>query len=218
MGRGARLAATTTISDLLQTATQPVLDQPGVTDDRLAERNRELTEEVTRLRLRVLELEGQADMDPLLPLYNRRAFMREVERAQSVYDRYGLMSSLIFFDLDGFKIINDRYGHGVGDKLLERVANTLLSGVRQCDMVARLGGDEFGVLLFKSDAEVASAKAGVLTCRIGEQSLVHPDGLITIGSSWGVAPCELDQTPEQILDRADRAMYLCKRSNSGSRV
>ncbi|MFB9373516.1 GGDEF domain-containing protein [Algimonas porphyrae] len=208
------MTVSTPISTLLQTAADPVAEQLGVTDAELVERNRVLNEEVTRLRLRVLELESMADMDPLLPLYNRRAFMREVERAQSVLDRYDLMSSIIFFDLDGFKAINDRYGHGIGDKLLERVADTLLSGVRQCDMVARLGGDEFGVLLFKSDAAIAEAKAGVLSCRIGEQSIVHPDGLISIGASWGVAPCEIAQTPEQILDRADRAMYLCKRTQS----
>jgi diguanylate cyclase (GGDEF)-like protein len=162
--------------------------QIGVTDVQLAARNRELNEEVTRLRLRVLELEASADMDPLLPIYNRRAFMREVGRAQTVMSRYGMTSSIIFFDLDGFKQVNDRYGHGIGDKILEEVADSLITGVRQCDMVARLGGDEFGVLLFKSDQMIAKAKAGALACRINDLSLQHPDGPIGISTSWGTEP------------------------------
>lgn len=187
--------------------------QIGVTDTQLAARNRELTDEVTQLRLRVLELEAAADLDPLLPIYNRRAFMREVSRAQEVMSRYGMVSSIIFFDLDGFKLINDRYGHGIGDKILEQIADSLLSGVRQCDMVARLGGDEFGVLLFKSDQMIAKAKAGALACRIGDLSLQHPDGPIGITASWGTAPCEPNQSAAKVLERADRAMYLDKRSN-----
>jgi len=200
------------ITTLLQTAADPLSSQIGVTDSQLGARNRELTEEVTRLRLRVLELEAAADLDPMLPIYNRRAFMREVSRAQSVMDRYGMISSIIFFDLDGFKLINDRFGHGIGDKILELVAESLISGVRQCDMVARLGGDEFGVLLFKSDQMIAKAKAGALACRIGDLALQHPDGPIGITASWGTAPCEPDQTAAKVLERADRAMYLDKRS------
>lgn len=207
----------TRIATLLQTATETLPDQLGVTDSQLVERNRKLSEEVIRLRLRVLELESTADMDPMLPIFNRRAFMREVSRAQSVTDRYGLESSIIFFDLNGFKQINDRYGHGIGDQILERVAESLISGVRQCDMVARLGGDEFGVLLFKSDQTVAQAKAGVLACRLGELSMMHPDGRITIGASWGTAICDPAESPQKILDRADRAMYLDKKRGRGRR-
>lgn len=183
-----------------------------MTESLLAKRNTELTEEVTRLRLRVLELEAAVDLDPMLPIYNRRAFMREVERAQSVMSRHEFLSSIIFFDLDGFKGINDRYGHGIGDKILSQVADSLVSGVRTCDMVARLGGDEFGVLLFKSDLDIAKAKAGALACRIGNLRLSHPDGTITISASWGTAPCEADVPPEKVMERADRAMYLDKRS------
>lgn len=202
----------TRMTTLLQTATDPLPTQVGVTDSLLARRNEDLTEEVTRLRLRVLELEAAADLDPLLPIYNRRAFMREVSRAQIVMERYDMISSIIFIDLDGFKQINDRYGHGIGDQVLEKVAKSLTSGVRQCDMVARLGGDEFGILLFKSDPAIAQAKAGVLSCRIGELSIDHPDGSIGISASWGTAPCEAGQSAAKILERADRAMYLDKRS------
>ena len=178
----------------------------------LVEANTELSGEVARLRLRVLELERAADTDPLVPVYNRRAFMREIVRAQTVMARYDLLSTLIFFDLNAFKSINDRYGHGVGDDLLKKIGTVLLAGVRDCDMVARLGGDEFGVLLFKTDPKLARIKAATLSCRIAEQSVVMPTGKVSVSAAWGVAPCEPEDQPEQVLDRADRAMYMAKRS------
>ena len=201
------------VTTLLQTADRPLADQDGVTDAHLEADNRALSLEVARLRLRVQELERMADTDSMLSVYNRRAFMREVRRAQTVMARYDMLSSVIFFDLDGFKAVNDRYGHGIGDELLGRVAAVLGRGVRDCDMVARLGGDEFGVLLFRSPVDVARAKAGVLACRIGDIRLPHPDGAVGVSVSWGVAPCEPDDSPEAVLDRADRAMYLDKRVN-----
>jgi len=84
--------------------------------------------------------------------------------------------------------------------------------VRDCDLVARLGGDEFGVLLFKTDASIAKAKASALACRISELTIPMPTGsVITTGASWGVAACEAEDTADQILSRADRAMYIAKR-------
>lgn len=80
-------------------------------------------------------------------------------------------------------------------------------------MVARIGGDEFAVLLFKSSPDIAKAKAAALACRISEQFVALPAGNVSVGAAWGVAPCEPGETPEQVLDRADRAMYMAKRSN-----
>ncbi len=176
----------------------------------LADENKTLTAEIARLRLQILELERKADTDPLVPVYNRRAFIREVSRAQAVAERYGLTSSIIFFDLNGFKSINDQYGHSVGDSLLKAVGDVLLKGVRHCDMVARLGGDEFGVLLFKSSLSVAKAKAAALACRLSQEKIETTEGMVSISTAWGVASCETDQTVEKILDTADKAMYQVK--------
>ena len=199
------------IATLLQTAERPLVVQDGVTDAHLVRENKALSAEVARLKRELRELERVADTDPLLDIYNRRAFMREIARAQTVMDRYDFVSSIIYLDLDGFKAINDRHGHATGDQVLAAVAKTLRSGVRDCDMVARLGGDEFGVLLFKSTPEIAKAKAAALACRIGQLRVTHPDGIVGVSVSWGTAPCEPGDTPDQVLDRADRAMYLDKR-------
>ncbi len=173
--------------------------------------NERLNLELNQMRLRLLELERDADTDPLVPVYNRRAFMREVEKAKTVMARYDILSSVIFFDLNGFKAINDRYGHTIGDQLLRKVGDVLLSSVRSCDLVARLGGDEFGLLLFKSTVEETKAKAAALACRIAEQGVELPTGMVQVSTAWGVAPCEPEETAEQILARADRAMYVSKR-------
>ncbi len=179
----------------------------------LSAENERLTLEMNNLRLQLLELEQTADTDPLVPVYNRRAFIREVEKARAVMSRYDLLSSVIFFDLNGFKAINDRYGHSIGDQLLRLIGDELLSNIRSCDLAARLGGDEFGVLLFKSSVDEASAKAASLACRIAEVSVEMPTANVKVSTAWGVAPCEAEDTAEQILARADRAMYVAKRQN-----
>jgi len=200
------------VSTLLQTGAQRVLERGRALNTELVSENELLTSEIARLRLRVLELERAADTDPLVPVYNRRAFMREVTRAQTVMKRYDILSSIIFLDLNDFKSINDRFGHGIGDQLLLKTGKVLLEGVRDCDMVARLGGDEFGILLFKTDLKMAQAKAGTLSCRIAEQCVEMPTGNVSVNAAWGTAPCEPDYTAEQVLARADRAMYIAKKS------
>lgn len=202
----------TRVSTILQTSADRVLERQNGLDAELVSENKSLSSEVARLRLRVLELERAADTDPLVPVYNRRAFMREVARAQTVMARYDMLSSIVFFDLNGFKSINDRFGHGIGDELLVKIGKVLLEGVRDCDMVARLGGDEFGLLLFKTDPRVAEAKASTLACRIAEEYVEMPTGNVNVATAWGVAPCEADDTAEHILARADRAMYMSKKS------
>ena len=190
------------------------LEQEGVSIDQMVSlrtENNRLTLELNQMRLRLLELERKADTDPLVPIYNRRAFMREVDRAKTVMLRYDILSSVIFFDLNGFKAINDQYGHSIGDQLLRLVGDALLDNVRSCDLVARLGGDEFGVILFKSTVEEAKAKAASLACRVAEVCVDMPTAQVRVSAAWGVAPCEAEDTAEQILARADRAMYVAKR-------
>jgi len=200
------------LNRVLQDAPTPLHQRSEQADEALVKANAELTNEIATLRLRILELEHAADTDPLVPVYNRRAFLREIARAQTVMDRYDMLSTIIFFDLNGFKSVNDRYGHGVGDALLKKIGNVLQQGVRDCDMVARLGGDEFGILLFKTDVKVARAKAMTLTCRIADQTVEMPTGDVSIGAAWGISPCEPGDSVEQVIARADRAMYMAKRA------
>jgi diguanylate cyclase (GGDEF)-like protein len=171
---------------------------------------RRLQDEISILKTQLLQLEQKADADPLIPIYNRRALMREIGRAQVLMSRYDILCSVVFFDLNGFKKVNDRFGHSIGDDLLIKIGKALKATVRDCDMVARVGGDEFAVLLFKTDIAEAKAKAASLACRIAEQSIDMAGELVSVNTAWGVSPCFPDDTPKQILHRADRAMYEAK--------
>jgi len=175
-----------------------------------AETVRRLRDEISILKTQILQLEQKADTDPLVSVYNHRALIREIGRAQVLMSRYDILCSVIFFDLNGFKKVNDRFGHSIGDELLVKIGEALKSTVRDCDMVARIGGDEFAVLLFKTSVAEAKAKAASLACRIAEQHIDMAGELISVSSAWGVSPCYPDDTPKKILHRADRAMYDAK--------
>ena len=177
--------------------------------DMLAEIER-LRGETDRLRGRIRELEALADSDPLLPLFNRRAFARELARAISLAERYDEPLSVIFFDLNGFKAINDTHGHAAGDLVLAHVAELLRSHVRDSDVVGRLGGDEFGVILLRSDLPSARAKAQQLADMI--QSLPAEIGGVAhrVGAAWGACAHRRGEGAEALLDRADSEMYAGK--------
>jgi diguanylate cyclase (GGDEF)-like protein len=165
---------------------------------------------VQDLSARLAEAERLADHDTLTPLLNRRAFMREVQRAISVARRHGVAASVIFFDLDGFKTVNDRYGHAAGDAALVAVAQRLQGAVRDSDVVGRLGGDEFAVLLLHADRETALQKAEALRdCVIGAPAPFEGAG-IPISLTYGVREIAGADSPEQALAEADAMMYLRK--------
>src|SRR5262249_6351254 len=107
-----------------------------------------LQRDLAAARQKIAELEIRADIDPLLDILNRRGFERELKRALSYVKRYGTQASLMFIDLDGFKAVNDRHGHGTGDALLKALSRQLIARVRSSDIVGRLGGDEFGIVVW----------------------------------------------------------------------
>src|SRR6185312_10533414 len=141
------------------------------------------------------EMRFLADHDPLTRLGNRRSFMARLELETSRALRYGTPFALVVCDLDGFKDVNDRYGHLVGDEALEHVARVMRDALRSSDGAYRLGGDEFGLILVEAANDVAD------------------DGLSGLRASFGVAICpEHGVTPSALFNAADQAMYGAKRS------
>jgi diguanylate cyclase (GGDEF)-like protein len=167
--------------------------------------------EVERLKARLAEVEGLADQDTLTPLLNRRAFLRELSRVRGFSQRYGAPASLVFFDLDGFKRVNDRFGHAAGDAALTAVAERLVANVRESDVVGRLGGDEFGVILVQADHAVAEAKAHALVRSIESAPLEFGEWTAPIHASFGVREITAEAEPETLLAEADAAMFARKR-------
>jgi diguanylate cyclase (GGDEF)-like protein len=175
----------------------------------------DLRGEVARLTARLEEAEGLADMDVLTPALNRRALMREVHRIGAFARRYGSPASLVYFDLDHFKQVNDRFGHAAGDAALKAVAERLRGLVRASDVVARMGGDEFAVILVQADQAVAEAKAAALAGAIEAEPVRFGEWSAPLHLSWGVRQIDPDVAPEALLAEADAAMYARKRARDG---
>ena len=194
---------------------QPRMDDEFPSVTALLAENERLKRELAVARARVGELEARADIDPLLDILNRRGFERELKRALAHVKRYGTQAVLMFVDLDGFKGINDRYGHGAGDLLLKAVARELIGHVRASDIVGRIGGDEFGVLLWRLEGPQATAKARQLEAMIAQVGIPHGKARIEVAASIGVAPLVEDASPADIIAAADQAMYARKDERRG---
>jgi len=171
----------------------------------------DLRSEVGRLKSRLSEAEGLADRDALTPLLNRRAFVRELGRVRTFAQRYGAPASLVYFDLDGFKAINDRYGHAAGDAALKVVADRLIANVRDSDVIGRMGGDEFAIVLVQADQATAQAKAGSLAQAIEREPLRFGEWTAPVHLSYGVVEITPDTDPEALIASADTAMFAAKR-------
>jgi diguanylate cyclase (GGDEF)-like protein len=171
--------------------------------ERLAAQRDELAAKLT-------EAQALADRDALVHVFNRRAFIRELHRTMSEVERYKTPAAVLYIDLDGFKALNDGYGHAAGDAVLIHVGRLLMDCVRESDVVGRLGGDEFGVLLNRVGGDEARAKAAFLNEKINSSALIHAGVPHRVRASVGVHPVALVEDPEVAIARADEAMYADK--------
>jgi diguanylate cyclase (GGDEF)-like protein len=169
-----------------------------------------LRAELDKAKARGAHLERLADEDALMPVANRRAFMRELSRLTSLAKRYDSVSSIVYIDLNGMKAINDRFGHNAGDAALQRVAQILIENTRHADIVARLGGDEFGVLLVKTDQINAEEKAAKLASAIEQNPLIWQGEPVLLSAAFGTYCFNGQESVAEALAAADQAMYRAK--------
>ena len=163
--------------------------------------------DIARLEERVRQLDLLAHQDSLIDLPNRRGFMRQLDRMIARVQRYEENGAMLFVDIDGLKMINDSFGHPVGDEALICVARLLVEGVRKEDCVARLGGDEFGILLAHADEAIAEETARRLVERIADHDFAREEGSLPLSVAIGVTVIDPSDTPEDVFARADQAMY-----------
>lgn len=173
--------------------------------------NEAMRRELEEARLRIVQLERLADEDSLAPIANRRAFVRELSRMIAFTRRYGPPSSVIYFDVNGMKQINDTHGHPAGDAALRHVAEILCNNVRSSDIVGRLGGDEFGVILAQTTQEQATGKAVSLAEAIGGTPLCWGKLKIPVSAAYGVYSFSGSDNAQVAIEAADKAMYQHKR-------
>jgi diguanylate cyclase (GGDEF)-like protein len=152
----------------------------------------------------------QAIRDPLTGLYNRRFFYEALEKEMHRSARYGTTASLVLFDVDNFKSINDTLGHQAGDDVLRKIGQIVNGLIRPVDSFARLGGEEFGLLLPETTQLDALLAAERLRTAISRHK-IFGDRRVTV--SGGVACCPTDATSaEELEQRADAALYWAKRN------
>lgn len=157
------------------------------------------------------KLQRQALYDPLTQLPNRRFFYNKLEALINQQDATGIGFTVFFIDLDGFKEINDTYGHDQGDILLKNVGKRLRSNVRKTDFVARLGGDEFTVILDQlENTEIINVMARKILDALTEAFQSNSQEMFVSGSI-GITRCPDDGNNIEVLTRnADQAMYAAK--------
>ncbi|SED51072.1 PAS domain S-box-containing protein/diguanylate cyclase (GGDEF) domain-containing protein [Rhizobiales bacterium GAS188] len=166
--------------------------------------------DMTSERELIARLSWQASHDALTGLANRREFESRLGSAlgQPPHQRGG--HSLMFLDLDQFKVVNDTCGHAAGDELLRQTSDLLQENLRDGDLLARLGGDEFGVLLHHCDAASAEENAERLRLAVQELSFAWNGRAFSISVSIGLAHIAQSNTVEEIMQAADVACYMAK--------
>jgi two-component system, cell cycle response regulator len=164
-----------------------------------------------RMATLVEESRWMATTDLLTGLLNRRAFLESTGREVARTKRYNDVLSVILLDVDHFKHINDRRGHFAGDLVLAAVGKLLNLAVRTCDIVARWGGEEFVIVLPSTSIEGGAQVAERIRELLEGADIKDGNGdAIPVTASFGVAAYATGETLEQVVDRADRAMYLAK--------
>jgi diguanylate cyclase (GGDEF)-like protein len=157
--------------------------------------------------LRAKKLTRDAEIDPLTNIGNRRALDQELSRAFVLAQLYQQSLSIIIFDIDRFKRINDTYGHLIGDTVLVAVARAANEIIRRPDVFGRWGGEEFMIISFESDLDMAIQIAERVRSKIAAQSILKGE---TITASFGVASFEPLDSIDSLVKRADTAMFHAK--------
>jgi diguanylate cyclase (GGDEF)-like protein len=164
--------------------------------------------DVTASRVVRDELSQRATFDDLTGCHNRASTLRELARLTAAGS-----VGVVYIDLDGFKPVNDRYGHAAGDEVLALVAARLRAHVRQLDVVGRVGGDEFVVLYAGvGDSDTLARLAARLQGALEEPTSIAAAGPLDTTASLGSVIANRGDQPEAVLAAADAAMYVAKRS------
>lgn len=191
---------------LAETAQESAQREAAVNKQLLAEKTERLGEDINALQI-------LADTDPLTGMLNRRAFRVFGVDAMNYFRRHRRDLGILVIDIDYFKRVNDTYGHSVGDDVIKAVGRIVQQEARTIDKVARFGGEEFVVLMRETEREGPAILADRIREKIASQLIHHPDHgtihvTVSIGASMAI---NSDRDIEDVIERADRALYEAKR-------
>jgi diguanylate cyclase len=177
---------------------------------RMRSRIRELERESHSLHVSLQEEQRLAMIDALTGIPNRAAYDERIEQEFRRWKRFGRTVSILAWDIDHFKTINDAYGHKAGDKVLRVFGQQLAKHVRETDFVARYGGEEFVMLLVGSSPAEGHTVADKIRIEISQLGFHFHDKPVTVTASCGITNFIAEDSPDAAFDRADRALYQAK--------
>jgi len=169
-------------------------------------------------RSRLAHLEELVRTDDLTGLLNRRAFSETTKHVLASAKRYDEQGVLLYIDLDGFKPVNDTYGHAAGDEVLKQIGRLLKDTIRETDYAARLGGDEFAVLLVRTGRNDGLRRAETLDRMLNNAIISWQGKLIGLSASIGLQHYDGSTSSEDLISAADDAMYRIKRMRGEGRA
>jgi diguanylate cyclase (GGDEF)-like protein len=157
----------------------------------------------------LMKLYRESTIDPLTKLINRRVLLRLAKRSHEYHEVY----SVVMFDLDRFKRVNDNYGHATGDKVLVVVAKVIQKELRTTDIIARFGGEEFVAILPKTELNEANIIASRVAIAISQQVIILANGNeLSVTASVGVTQRKQEENLDDTLKRADDFLYFAKQN------
>lgn len=205
------------INDLKKVVTDMVATNKEVLaeNQNLEQELSQSTKRMDDLKQEVEHARAEAKQDALTNLLNRKGFDVVMKESLAYAKKESRAMSLLLMDIDHFKKFNDTYGHQVGDQVLKLVGRTLIEGIKGKDTAARYGGEEFAVILPETNMTAAIAVANALRRAIANKELVNKNTGETLGRitiSVGAAESVSTEKPEEIIERADKALYMAKQS------
>ncbi len=161
------------------------------------------------------QLHDLIETDPLTELYNRRFLVAKIEYLKCQFERNKISFSVLMGDLDNFKGVNDTYGHNLGDRALEQLAETIKETVRKQDFVGRWGGDEFMLILPETDDEGAQTIAYKIENTISQTLFGDHHQKFKMGITFGFSEYNTEQTVDELIKKADISLYVRKEERKG---
>ncbi len=177
----------------------------------LLEKLDDVSRDLSRTKESLAEIERLVDVDCVAPIPNRRAFMRRMSWAITMHERYGHPSTILYFDINDFKEINDQYGHSAGDLAIRHISQILSTTMRESDFLARIGGDEFAVIMYYASEEAAKLRGAKIVEKLQKTPFVFNGTHLYVTTAYGYYSIKSGDDAEAALASADMSMYVDKR-------
>lgn len=184
----------------------------------LLEKLDDVSRDLSRTKEKLSEMEHLVDVDCVATIPNRRAFMRRLSWAITMHERYGHPSSILYFDINDFKAINDSHGHAAGDLAIRHISQLLGNAMRESDFLARIGGDEFAIIMYYATEEAARKRGEIIAEKLQATPFVFAGKQLHLSTAYGVYSVRNGDDAESCLAAADMSMYVDKRRSKMKEV